>query len=393
MTSPVDTSVKFMTAEMSGSLAGVAGAAGSINNVLKAFLVVGWDTVSLVSLVVAGGIATATFPSIHSAVPESVVLIAGATPDDLNGEQKILTKSGTAVTFATSLPNGAATGAITMRMAPAGWDEVFTGTNTSVYRAREGNRMFLRVLDTGTVDARMIGYENMTAVAVGTGLFPTTAQMSGGVYWNKASAATALAAPYMILGDSRTFYFCNAAGFSQSPDNQGMYIAGFGEFASWKASADMFSSLLAGDLLAANWPAPNLAKMAVAGSTGLFCPRLHTGAVGSQYLDMLTETGDTDISGFGNRGPYPGLTDSLFLSRPLVSINKTTWGPRGALRGVWHLPQSLPIGTFVKSDLILGAGDTAGRKLMVIPGVDAYTTVPSGQRATLIDVTGPWPTT
>lgn len=396
MTSPVDTSVKFMTSDMVGAIQGIAGAAGSLNNVLKAFLVNGWDTVTPTSIAVSGGVATITFPGGHSSVQEAVVLLSGVTGGptgfaDLNGEQKITSRVGNTATFAApTVANGAATGTLSVKMAPCGWAEAFTGTNVSAFRAATGNRMFLRTIDTNTQDMRVIGYENMTAVGAGTGLFPTAVQVSGGYYWRKSEEVSALLNPYMIFGDGQRFFFGVATNFALNNLTDGMYLQGFGDFKTWKPSSDPYAAFLAG-APALGWPAQHLGHLSMNGSSSaMVVPRLHTNSGTSQFLDMNTETYDgAVISGNGQRGPYPGLTDSLFLSKPLVSVLLPTYGPRGEIPGIWHMPQVLPPGSFVKGDIIVGAGETAGRKLMVVPTTGSPSAA-NGQFATLIDVTGPW---
>lgn len=398
MTSPVDTTVKFMHSGMVGAQQGIAGAAGSLNNALQAFLVDGWDAIVPTSIVVASGVATVTFPSLHSAEQESVVLISGVDGGptgfaNLNGEQKITGKAGSTVTFAAPLvSNGTATASVAlgMKMAACGWAKPFTGTNIAAYRAATGNRQFLRIIDTATQDTRAIGYENMTAVGTGTGLFPTTAQQSGGIYWRKSELASAALNPYYFFGDGRTLYICIASNNVSDPVNyDGVYIAGFGDLKSWRQISDPYATFLLGAPTAV-WPA-GLGNMAIAGATSMMvCPRLHTSSGTSQFLDMQTESGDTAVSGRGVQGPYPGITDSLFLSKPLVSVLKTTYGPRGEMVGIWHLPQTLNTGAMTKGDLIVGAGETAGRKLYVVPATDGMSTNAAGAFATLFDVTGPW---
>src|SRR5574337_1914064 len=61
---------------------------------------------------------------------------------------------------------------------PAGWAKPYSGTNLAAYRAATGNRFYFRVDDSGTVEARISGYETMSDVNTGTGQFPTTAQIS-----------------------------------------------------------------------------------------------------------------------------------------------------------------------------------------------------------------------
>src|SRR5574337_1555206 len=58
---------------------------------------------------------------------------------------------------------------------PAGWVKPYSGTNLAAYRAATGNQFYFRVDDSGTVEARISGYETMSDVNTGTGQFPTTA--------------------------------------------------------------------------------------------------------------------------------------------------------------------------------------------------------------------------
>lgn len=89
----------------------------------------------------------------------------------------------------------------------AGWTREFSGTNKGVYRSSAGNRMFFRVDDTGTTSARVVGYENMTDVDTGTNAFPTSTQVSGGLYWQKSGSADATARSWILMVDDRYLIF------------------------------------------------------------------------------------------------------------------------------------------------------------------------------------------
>ena len=206
-----DTSVKRIHESMRGAPV-LNGVAGSLIGLLDTFLVNGWGMATANSLSVSGGVATLTMPTGSEFEDHCVVLIAGATPAALNGEQRIATTNGTTLTFPTTVADGPATGTITVKYAPCGWQKVFSGANLAVYRSQNvmGERRFLRVADTGNVDARVVAYNNMTAVSTGTGPFPTAAQISGGGYWPKSMSADTTAQRYDLVGDSMWLYYAPA---------------------------------------------------------------------------------------------------------------------------------------------------------------------------------------
>lgn len=391
MASPVDTSVKIFYSTMSGAPQGFQGVIGSALPVILACLVTGFDEVTLTSLTVSSGVATATFPSTHSAVPHSIVLIDGAGGAGfgvLNGEQKVVTRVGNTVTFATTAPDGTATGPITMKMAPAGWTQEYTGTNLLALRPGDvsGNRHYLRLQDTATTTLRALGYESMSAISTGVGQFPTTAQLSGGCYWPKSDAANSTPNPWMIVADGKRMYLGVATGYSTSPTYTAMNLVMFGDFTPYKKTADSFSTLLSlGGSAALGWDG-TLGYGAVTGVG--WSPRPYTGVGTSVSMNALNSLGMSGVSGqtssFGN---YPGLADGLYLSKTLVAHDLATSGPRGSLPGLWLTPQYLSAGTFVMGDLVTGGGETAGRTLAAMLVANSST---GAAGAVMFDVTGPW---
>lgn len=208
MASPVDTSVKFITENMPGAPV-LSGTAGALISVLDALLVTGFGLRTATSVTVAGGVATVTLASNaqNANLLHSVILVDGvaAPMADLNGEQRVTAAGTTTLQFATAVADGTATGTITVKSAPAGWEKLYSGTNKAVYRSThvQSAKHCLRVDDTGTTSARVVGYETMTDVDTGVGPFPTAAQMSGGGYWWKSIDATATARGYFFAADPR----------------------------------------------------------------------------------------------------------------------------------------------------------------------------------------------
>ncbi|MBT2304706.1 hypothetical protein J7E70_30260 [Variovorax paradoxus] len=399
MTSPVDTSVKFFTSQMVNAPA-LSGTAGAMVALLDACLVTGFDMKALTSLVVAGGIATATYTGTHSAVSDSVVLIAGVTGGltALNGEQKITSKPGsTSVTFATAAADGTAAGTITMKMAPAGWTKPYSTTNIAAFKSGDvtSTGCLLRVDDTATLFARVVGYENMSDINTGTGPFPTTAQMSGGGYWPKSIQTTG-AVDWYLFADSKMFFFAPVPGRSQSSTFLCGTLRGFGDIVPYKPSGDAYGCVLSYSINAAvasqfdgslsNSPTAQVAM-----------PRAFTGVGSATFHFTRPYVGlFTDLSGItASVGPFPNPVDgSLMMCRRAISPGSQPY-LRGELPGYVHLPQSNVYDTFKPLDVIAGTGLFSGKRFMLFTvgsEVSFNTTVVGSTNVALggMDVVGPW---
>lgn len=295
MTSPVDTSVKYFSSYMLGAQA-LYGAPGRGIAVLDSCLSTGWGELTAVSVVISSGVATATFSSDHAALVECVVLVTGATPAGLNGEQKITSKDTNILRWATDETDGTATGTIKVKVAPAGFQKVYTGTNLASYKSLspQANGQYLRVTDTSTQQMRVVGYENMTAVSTGTNPFPTSAQMSGGYYWTKTIYPNTDPVPWVLVSDGRFFYFFTYPELVASSGYQ--YISGllkyFGDTIPITKASDPFSTVLCGGVYDDNYT-PGLADVVNTQTTDncIAVPRIiggtGTSARGIAYLTQL----------------------------------------------------------------------------------------------------------
>ena len=187
----------------------ISGTVGAGITFLDALLIDGFGQLTLTSLSVTSAVATATISAGHAYKQWSVVEIAGATPTELNGRKRVLSVTATELTFAaTGVSDGTATGTITCKIPGAGWTKPYTGTNLAAYRLNgtTGTGSYLRVDDTGTTEMRVVGYSAMTDINTGTDPFPTSAQVSGGGFMRKSSAASATARTWTMLADDRGFY-------------------------------------------------------------------------------------------------------------------------------------------------------------------------------------------
>jgi hypothetical protein len=403
MTSVVDTSVKFFTSQMSGAPA-LPGVAGGLIAVLDACGKDGFDLKSLSSLTVAGGVATAAYTGNHSAMVDSVVLIAGVTGGPagwagLNGEQKITGKpSATAVTFATNLPDGAYTGTITMKMAPLGLLRTFLGTSVAVYKSADpaSTGMSLRVDDTGATVARVVGYESMSDVNTGVGAFPSAAQMAGGGYWPKSAVANSTAVQWALFGDSRGFILHVCPSFGAASSSIHGFTRGFGDAVALRPGGDAYGCFLNYSTTSSSASSQADGQLEYASALQCAFPRAFTGLGSSvlhgcyPYSGALLGLSGVDVS----LGTFPSVVDgSLRMSKRYFATATTSVPPRAELPGLYSVPQSLLFDTLKFGDRTPGTGALAGRNFFVLNPTNSSTTNAPTNASTgvsLVDVTGPW---
>lgn len=251
--------------------------------------------------------------------------------------------------------------------AAAGWTKSFSGTNKAVYRAPVGVRHYLRIQDDGPVAAnevRMHGYETMSDVDTGTGIFPTSGQSSFGLICRKSDTTDSTAQAWVIAGDDRTFYlFSNSMGYMfgeiyslGTEDAHRTMLVGRGSENQNLAASGIYNlGSLAGNLLVSS------------GGTSIaaYMPRSYTGLGASEPIRMH---GDDVKSGSntyaGNNLVFPSPVDGgLYISPVWVHENNVI---RGRLRGLFqplHPPSSFAVG-----DTFSGVGDFAGKTFEFIAG-------------------------
>jgi len=396
MASPVDTSVKFYREDFPGAPV-LNGVAGSLIGLLEACLCTGFGLRSATSLVVAGGVATLTLGSDakNGNLLNSVILVEGVTGalTALNGEQRVTFASSAELKFATAAADGTATGSITVKTAPAGWEKKFSGTNKAVFKslAVEANTSYLWVNDTGTVNANVRAYESMTDVNTGTGAAPTAAESASGGFWVKSSGANANANRWDLFADTRAFYFCPTPNSGNNPAHIGQPCYFFGDLIAYK-NADAFA---VGIFASATAPS-NAANYGSVfhGQQGSSMSRVlrSYAAVGS-----ATPVFPAPLCGNSNSysgadvllGVFPAPTDGgLRMSGIQVmerSLSGTNAVLRGAMPGIYHVPQSGLSEYFQRGDITVSGG---ANMVAVYAGGNNQDTTGGGRG--FFDVTGPW---
>ncbi|CAM3328082.1 hypothetical protein POHY109586_02125 [Polaromonas hydrogenivorans] len=363
------------------------GQVGSLIALLDACLVNGWGIQTATSCVVASGVCTMTFPLDHAAPVDAVVLVAGSSIADLNGEQKVTAVAPNVVKFATAASNGTSTGTITAKMAPAGFNKPFSGTNLAVYKSADvaANGHFCRVNDTNALYARVNGYENMTAISTGTGLFPTAIQLSGGMYWHKSAAASTTPVDWTIVGDGRFFAIFTSTYMGADPsytDYVAPNLSGFGDPLKRSRAADPFNTLIIG-----NWDTNAYNYAAGVG--------LSAGNNVSRYMARaISGTGTAvpaNIHAMGSivaQDPlFDRITGQIMFSPCVVKTDSdASW--RAELPGIC-LGESTYMEQVFASKTVFKAGSPE-RSYLVEYAADVTASLVN-HRLIALDVTGPWP--
>ena len=390
MASPVDTSVKHAYSSMTGAPA-IGGTVGSLTGALDAFLVNGWGAKAVDSAVISNGTCRLNFASGKSAAEaHAVILVTGATPLALNGEQKVTAVATGWVEFKTDLPDGAVTGSISFKMAPLGWEKVFSKTNVAVYRPTDpaSTRTYYRVDDTNALYARVQMYESMTDVDNGVGPAPLT--ISGGYYWHKKQSGTA-SSYWVLAGDSRGFYYAIGAGSSStaaSSNNNALLSHFIGDLNGYR-SGDAWAAVLTG-VEGTNFATTTGCVFCSSTSVGFTLKRLSHG-LGAAVQCLRKVFGDVQSrsGNDGTLGAFPSSVDNgLHLSVILLTDGVNSASPRGSMPGAYHCPQSGALAAF-GSDVAItkGQGPFTGKHLL---SMQAGMPSSGSQGLAFLDVTGPW---
>ena len=322
----------------------MAGTAGYMISILDAFLVTGFNTKNVSSISVTSNVATVTTSIAHDYEIGNIIVFSGANESIFNDEFEIVSiPSTTTFTFDITTALTAASGTITCKVAPLGWEKSFSGTNKAVYRSLDPttNQFYLRVDDTNTLYSAVTVYETMSSVDAGTGASATK-------YWKKSTTANTTSMPWHAIGNKKVFYF-----FSDWHPTYTLQPAGyaFGWFPSFK-SGDGYNTLLIGhDVSAPSTPVNNqdFAKIGVSAETeGQVISRSYS-QIGS-YISFykLAGVGLHTAMGYDSAFQFPNPVDNGIHLFP-VYIYETSNNLRGKLAGVLT-PNEYTNGAFYSRD-------------------------------------------
>ncbi|MFM5818185.1 hypothetical protein [Aeromonas sanarellii] len=210
--------VKWYASQMQGAPSLGDTSAGALAALLKAVLVTGFGTLTLNSLVwdATEGAAKATIAGGHAYLQDSVIEVSGASPAAYNGEHRAKKVSSTEVWFELDggNPGSAASGAMSMKVAPLGWSQTHESGDgmVAIYRptnVSESGNVSLRIDNTAwtnwagnTYLAKVQMVEDVVDINTYTLIadyrWPATQRYSNKV-WD-------------LIGDSQLFYWLPALG-------------------------------------------------------------------------------------------------------------------------------------------------------------------------------------
>lgn len=215
-----------------------------------------------------------------------------------------------------------------------GWLEYFSGTNQRDYRAAVGRQLYLSVNDNavgagGAKEARASGFETMSALGVGTGQFPTAAQVSTFLTWRKSLTADATARTWLCMADDRTVYLLILTG-----DSTSYYPAHFGDLFAL-LSSDAYSVLITGRTTENDNNHQNFESLSALGTTiaGHYMPRSYT-ALGTSISIGKHGDGVKGVATYmAGTVPYLNGPDGIAYTSPLW-VHESGSHLRGRMRGM-----------------------------------------------------------
>jgi len=360
------------------------GNAGYLIGVLDACLVNGYGVQAISTLTHDNNIVTAVTSVAHGISQYSRQTISGANESGYNGEFVVNIIDTYSFYYTTSgISVSPATGTLSTKSESAGWTKPFSGTNLAAYRPAAGPRHFLRIDDTVTMASRCIGYENMTAVSTGTGPFPTSAQVTGGLYWQKTNVADAISSrSWIIIADDRTMYMWVQYAVSNNYD--GFSMTGFGEFTSYK-SGDAYNTFISANTGASSYQHMyfmylNNTISAILNNAlfAFYVARPHTQIGSSVACGKLGDYSKSTQNSMGSATvgnlPYPHPVDGgLHMCAVYIGEGAGTAAQaivRGYMRGIWNPLHAMPLND---EDIFDGNGDLAGKKFIALNGCGTQT--------------------
>ena len=373
----------------------LSGTAGALIAVLDACLKDGYQS-KTVTIARSGSTATASCSTAHGYAADGLTKInhSGASQAEYNGDFTIFNVTTLTYDFAVAgTPATPATGTITAKVAPIGWGKPYLGTNKGVYRSSEatGTQLYLRVDDAdpnadSAKTAMMRGYETMTDIDTGTGLFPTVAQKAGGLFFKKSGVSDSTARPWVLVGDGFEFHLFPMPNLTPYPGYKQFH---FGDPASEQAS-DPFGCLIYGDTsvsVAGQPPEEGSTTHQISGD-------LASGQTGHYLARLYSQTGGAVLAGkqgnyilggntIGALGPisYPSPNNNGLYVAPLFISDGVV--VRGQLKGIYQPLHARPLGN---AGLVAAANSPIGRRLYSV--VTAYNSSTFGE--THLDIDGPW---
>jgi hypothetical protein len=282
----------------------------------------------------------------------------------------------------------------------AGWTIAFTAASKRAYRMSTtgATGMYLNVDDTGggtggAREAFMTGFQTMSALATGTGQFPTGAVVNigtapaGALVARKSSTLDAVARAWTIVANESCFYFFPETNDNVSPTRTLPFM--FGDIFS-HATSDPYrcaiigrnnvndgstlyewfghvhggiGSIPGGHYIAANATGSSVSVPFGKHTDAAKCALIQTSDHAGAGTASASTTNRSHFGYTANNGlmPYPNPSDGgLYLAPVWVHHNNYV---RGYMKGLWAPCHSA---CFNQGDVITGTGQMAGKTFVAM---------------------------
>lgn len=271
--------------------------------------------------------------------------------------------------------------------AAAGWTIAYTGTSKRDYKQGTGsNGYYLDVDDSGPGtgsyrEARLRGYETMSALGAGTQAFPTAGQSNFGVVCRKSNTADSTARPWYAVADATCFHLFVDTGDYTNP-SYSMAVS-FGDIFSYK-SGDIYNTVIIGrgaentnnqayealGTLCFSSHILDGTLQSVYGGVGHYIDRIWTGTGSSVPFNKFSSqmagaaSGNSAVGPCGGNScpiPYPNGPDAALELAPIWVGH--SYAVRGYLKGLWAPCHYRPC---AHGDTFSGTGNMSGKSFLAL---------------------------
>lgn len=335
-------------------------AAGSLDSVLYACLVSGFNTNTLTSVVVSSEVATLTLSS-HGYADQRMLQISGATGGftGLNGRVLFTRTGANTGTFpCPGVADGTATGTIVAKRSPLGWTRPLSSGNVSMYARSDvtATTMGLRVDDSGSgaaaaTYARLRMVESWTDLSTFTNPAPSATFYSGGGLYVPKGQNDATAKAWFLIGDSKRFYLMtDCETYPASSTSFGTPYGGafFGDINSDRAG-DAYHCMLSASTEGGTAPTSYLwATDSVLGGNTQYhwlCRAHHGIGLAIQASSIGIFSSGNRSGAYGSVYPNPANNGFRVVGPILVAESNGPLGNpiRGVFPGMAHVPANVPV--------------------------------------------------
>jgi len=403
MAVPQNSTVRWFTSDMAGAPI-LDETPGAIIAILDACLINGFGTATPDGnkITISGGVATVEFSGGNTFEKYAVIEIEGATPSELNDVWRITATTATTFSFyCPGIPDGNATGSITVKRATPGyWEKAFGDNLKAAYRSTHPDSYgcFIRVDDSApyndTFRVPVRCYQGMTDIDTGTNEFPTFADQptdnsSANHQWTRIGSPSYAPANWALIADERFFYFMPSYYY-----NRGAALYEFGDIVG-AAPLDIFACLTSADIRQSTYPGQNCKAFETRDNftAGYYFAASKDGLTrgpGASKAGIYGQNNLGNTDQYGSTDTYPASVSGGYLFFPVIITQAKSMRGRapGLLQTITKLTSESRVPVNGVAKLIDKAHVDDNALLMV--QLNFGTTSVNDSAVGVFDIEGPW---